>query len=387
MITIITGVPGMGKTALMVAMLLQEAKKGDRPLFVMGVDNLQIDHQPLPKIEDWTYSKPDKDDPSVELHYFTFPPNSILIVDEAQKIYRPRASSAKVPPIVSALETHRHTGIDIWLLTQKPSLLDQNVRDLCGRHIHIRNSILGRKIYEWPEYRAITETNLKDASSRFFKPPKQAFALYKSAELHTKQKFRIHNAFIVLAIMIPILIYLFYSLYTKFNTKINQTDKPMIGTLARVNEPQNKDLIDTSFLPSSQIQSIQQNDVITETKHPFIGFNFTIKGTLKSKRLNSTYYEITNGQKSLFITDRDLKNLGYEITQMNDCSSFLYFQGAQIVATCENEAAQSARSAPQSRVIEQMGVSGGTPDVDALSVPPNTTGLHTRSSPSNSPST
>lgn len=396
MITIITGVPGMGKTALMVSMLIEEEKKGDRPLYVMGVDNLLIEHQKLPTIDLWTYSKSDKDDPSLELFYFTFPPNSILIIDEAQKIYRPRSSSSKVPPIVSALETHRHTGIDIWLLTQKPSLLDSNVRDLCGRHMHIRNSILGRKIYEWPEYNAITETNLKSAASRFFRPPKSAFALYKSSELHTKQPRRIHNAFIVLALMIPLLFYQFYSLYTKFDSKINQTDKPLIGSLDRITSENKLGFFDVN-LPSQnkhlkiddsdKLQPLPQNQ---EIKHPFSGFDFVIKGIIKSKRLTLTYYRITNGLKSLFLTDQDLIKLGYSITQLNDCSSFLFFQGAQITVTCEADQMTTERSENRHFNREasplKSGVSGDlSPDGGSFHIPPNTKGLRSRTS-SNNPS-
>ena len=394
MITIITGVPGMGKTALMVSMLIEEEKKGDRPLYVMGVDNLLIDHQKLPTIDEWTYSKADKDDPSLELFYFTFPPNSILIIDEAQKIYRPRSSSSKVPPIVSALETHRHTGIDIWLLTQKPSLLDSNVRDLCGRHMHIRNSILGRKIYEWPEYNSITETNLKSAASRFFKPPKRAFSMYKSSELHTKQPRRIHNAFIVLSFLIPLLFYQFYNLYSKFDSKINQTDKSLIGSLDRIT-PDNKPLftdvnlsIKNNDLKINDFNQNQYEQQLQDLKHPFSGFDFVIKGTIKSKKISMTYYQLTNGHKSFFLSDKDLINLGYAITQLNPCSAFLLFQGAQVVATCEADIQINGftenRRFNREPLLQKLGVSGdSSPDGGSFAIPPNTIGLGSRTTPNN----
>lgn len=197
MITLITGIPGQGKTSLLVSMMLEFEKKAERPLFVMGIPDLQIEHVVAPPVEEWTEMRASPEDPTLQLAYFTFPPNSILIVDECQRLYRPRASASKVPPYVAALETHRHTGLDIILLTQKPKLIDINVRELVGRHIHIRNGLLGRYLYEWPHI-ADGESRLDrgEAAKRKFSPPKEAFKKYKSAEAHTKQKFRVNQIFI-----------------------------------------------------------------------------------------------------------------------------------------------------------------------------------------------
>lgn len=208
MITTITGIPGMGKTALLVQMLLEYEKAAERPLFVMGIPDLGIEHIVAPPVAEWTEMRPSPEDPTLELAYFTFPPNSILIVDEAQRVYRPRASASKVPAYVAALETHRHTGLDIILLTQKPKLLDMNVRELVGRHIHIRSGLLGRYLFEWPHI-ADGESRLdrSDAAKRKFSPPKVAFTKYKSAEVHTKHKFRVNQLFIYAALALVALIY------------------------------------------------------------------------------------------------------------------------------------------------------------------------------------
>lgn len=208
MITMITGIPGMGKTSLLVTMLLEYEKAAERPLFVMGIPDLKIEHVVAPPVTEWTEYRASPEDPSLELAYFTFPPNSILIIDEAQRVYRPRASSTKVPPYVAALETHRHTGLDIILLTQKPKLVDMNVRELVGRHIHIRSGLLGRYLYEWPHI-ADGESRIdrSDAAKRKFSPPKAAFTKYKSAEAHTKQKFRVNQLFIYAGLALAALFY------------------------------------------------------------------------------------------------------------------------------------------------------------------------------------
>jgi zona occludens toxin len=344
MITIITGVPGMGKTALLVSMMMEEHEKNEkageplRPFFVMGVPDLQIDHSPVPPVIEWTEKRPDKDDPSVELDYFTFPKNSIICIDEAQRVYRPRASTSKVPPHVAAHETHRHTGVDFWLLTQKPSLIDSNIRDLCGRHIHIKQGLFGRWLYEWTEYTDVkVKGNYEDASKRKFSPPKKAFTKYKSAELHTKQPRRFHQVFIVLALAVAFTGYNGFNVYHKFSSKTsgepiakndNASDRNIaVGTLA----PQ------PSIATAPSIQPVKYEQPPVE--HPYQDFEFIIVGQITSPSRDLTYYRLMNDKGRVVDTNsEELSALGYEIRQSNYCSAFLFYHGVGIVASCSRQA-------------------------------------------------
>jgi len=167
MITVFTGAPGAGKTAALVDYLSK--LPGDRPVFVDGLDGLTLPHTPVDANE-WHHQLPD---------------GAILVIDEVQRVWRPRGPGSKVPQSVAELETHRHRGIDVFITTQSPKLLDSNVRALVGRHVHIRDvGVLGRHWYEWPE---INESmNWKGCVNRHrFKLPKKAFSLYKSASIHT----------------------------------------------------------------------------------------------------------------------------------------------------------------------------------------------------------
>jgi zona occludens toxin (predicted ATPase) len=331
MITIITGVPGMGKTALVVSMMLKELEKGERPFFVMGIPELKLDHSPVPPVIEWTEKRPDPDDPSIELDYYTFPKNSIIIIDEAQRVFRPRASSSKVPPHVAAQETHRHTGVDFWLLTQKPRLIDSNIRDLAGRHIHLKKTIMGAYLYEWPEFveDVKSRASLGEAVKRKYSPPKESFALYKSSVHHTKQESRFHQAYVILFFALLMVSFFGYRLYSGLYQKIkNEPSDLLVETI----DPELKDAIDQA----SQKKSIEpiKVQVIEEPVHPYKGFTFNIKATIQNQRFKRTYYELNNGTNSVFITDEELKKLGYAITQATDCSSFLFFNGASITATC-----------------------------------------------------
>lgn len=167
MITLFTGSPGAGKTASLVDLLSK--LEGGRPLYVDGLNGLTLPHTPCDS-NNWHTELPD---------------GAILVIDEVQRVWRARSSGSKVPDSVAELETHRHRGIDVYLTTQAPALVDPNVRNLVGRHIHIRDTgIMGRWWYEWPE----TSVGMQwktCINKRRISLPKKSFELYKSSSLHT----------------------------------------------------------------------------------------------------------------------------------------------------------------------------------------------------------
>ena len=179
MITLLTGMPGAGKTAAMVDILRKLG--ADRPLFVhfeaserlrpeqkLLHDSLKLPHQPV-DASSWHKEVPD---------------GGILVIDEAQGVWRPRGPAAKVPEAIAALETHRHAGVDIYLTTQSPRLIDANVRGLVGRHVHIRDTgWLGRWWYEWPECNEGLSWKTCPVKKRY-KLPRQVFDVYASANEH-----------------------------------------------------------------------------------------------------------------------------------------------------------------------------------------------------------
>ena len=201
MIFLITGAPGTGKTAKAVSLLLDY--EGKRPIYNMGIPDLAVEHFVTPPVEHWTEQRTSPEDPAIKLPYFTFPENAVIIIDEAQRVYRPRSSGVKVPDHVAAFETHRHTGVDFILITQSPQLLDSNIRRLVGKHIHIRATHLGRYQYEWSECGEVESSASRSAAIRSkYTLPKKVFGLYKSAELHTKIKKPIHPGVVIVGLAV-----------------------------------------------------------------------------------------------------------------------------------------------------------------------------------------
>src|SRR5574338_212843 len=114
---------------------------------------------------------------------------------------------------------------------QDATLLDSHVRKLVGKHIHLEANWLGRKLFEWN--RVSDPTSRVDrqlAASRDYKLPKQAFAQYKSAEIHTKQKRRIPKAAFVLSAVLVAVPIVGWRLYTSIGARINPPQSAGIAT-------------------------------------------------------------------------------------------------------------------------------------------------------------
>lgn len=201
MITLITATPGGGKTALMVHDFISPAVSAGRLVLVHNVPGLTLPHEPLPPLSEWTENVLSDADSSVEVSRFCFPRGALVVVDEAQEVYRVRPAGMRVPSHVAALERHRHQGLDFVLVTQEPALLDSHVRRLVGRHIHIRATGLGRFLYEWPSVADAPDKNYRTAPVKTkWRLPRSVFGAYRSASLHVRPVRRIPTgAWVLLA--------------------------------------------------------------------------------------------------------------------------------------------------------------------------------------------
>ncbi|MGF6648626.1 zonular occludens toxin domain-containing protein [Paraburkholderia sp. GAS82] len=189
MITLITGTPGSGKSLYLVSQLRRELKAGRR-LLVNGINGLVIDHEIL-------------DDDTCRNWQNVVQAGDILVIDEVQRIWPPVAMGSKPTPDVEALHVHRHMGIDVFVVTQAPQRMSKTVRDLVGRHVHVRRLFgLNRAVlYEWDSVHN-PGGGFRDAVKTFWRYPRDVFNLYVSAEVHTKPKAVIPKALFVLPVAV-----------------------------------------------------------------------------------------------------------------------------------------------------------------------------------------
>lgn len=215
MITLLTGAPGTGKTAALVAML-EELGQG-RQLYVNGIPDLSIPHEKLDEPDKWPELVPD---------------GAVIIIDEVQRIWRPRGPGQKVPDHVAQLETHRHRGLDVYIITQGPNLVDSNVRALVGRHVHLRDlGILGRWWYEWPECADNCRTAWKNAPiKKRYRLPKRVFSKYKSSSLHVKPIRSVPWMLLVMVVALLGVALLSWQAYGMITAKISPKPLPVTAS-------------------------------------------------------------------------------------------------------------------------------------------------------------
>lgn len=226
MITLISGSPGSGKTAYVIDLL---SKETSRPIFICGIKT-SLPVSPVPPISEWTRTVPLPEDPSIQADAFDFPDGSIIVLDEAQNIYRPRPVSSKLPAIVSAFETHRHFGLDFYLITQRPAQIDSHVRRLVSTHIHLVNSWSGRKLFEWTEYADVeNKSSFSCAVHRPYKLNSSVFHLYESASIHTKVVKRRPLSFYFLIAFLIIFFLLAFYIFRSISSRVSPNKSSSIS--------------------------------------------------------------------------------------------------------------------------------------------------------------
>lgn len=181
MIYLTTGTPGSGKTLWSLYSIKKRVEAENRELEASGKPRREVYYS---GISDLRLPWVEFDDAT---KWNELPPGSVIVIDECQRVFRPRGAASAVPEYIAAMETHRHKGYDIYLITQHPMLVDQNIRRLVGQHHHIvrKFGISAATVHKWGSAHEITKRNLLEAERTTWPYSKEVFSYYKSSELHT----------------------------------------------------------------------------------------------------------------------------------------------------------------------------------------------------------
>lgn len=179
-ITLVTGLPGHGKTLYSLVRWKGEAEAAGRPVFHSSGDT----SDGIPGLTlNWQAWNPRE--------WFKLPTGALMVMDECQRVFPIRGRGADVPEHVRQLETHRHLGLDLVLITQDPMLIDPHVRRLVDRHLHVVRKF-GTHFATIHEYvngvRDSVAKSRGDSIKHEWRYPTAAFDWYKSAEAHTVKR-------------------------------------------------------------------------------------------------------------------------------------------------------------------------------------------------------
>jgi zona occludens toxin len=180
MIILITGALGTGKTALAVQ-LLTESEYYPSSAFVFGVRGWHGAGQYFELPQDPVSNQALFDSVGRVSH-------SVFLVDEAKKVWPSRVAGRPVPPFIDSHLAESRSVAQDWILTaQAPGQIDNKLRDLVGRHIHIEKTALGLKYCEAGGCREKLDFT-GDQCRRWSFPDPSVYALYESSEAETKHQ-------------------------------------------------------------------------------------------------------------------------------------------------------------------------------------------------------
>lgn len=182
-INFVTGLPRQGKTLYTFMMVMERAKKENRPVYYCNIPEVTV--------PGWTrIDHPDK--------WMECPNDSIIIVDELQDFWGLSSPGARVPLPILELSKHGKRGIDFYFITQDPSLVHLTPRKLCEVHWHVVRAFGTENAMAHKFNRMQTDPErVKSKSEKYpWRYPKEAFGKkdkagnwitlpwYKSADVH-----------------------------------------------------------------------------------------------------------------------------------------------------------------------------------------------------------
>ncbi|WP_220721570.1 zonular occludens toxin domain-containing protein [Agarivorans litoreus] len=182
-IILITGVPGSGKSLEAIKRLYAQSviNKDDskaaqhRPIYA-DIDGCCIDGVETPP-DDWRET----------------PEGSIVTYDECQRLFPSTGKAGNsTDDKVIAMETIRHTGHTLILITQSPTFIHHHIRKLVTEHIHIERQFGLERCRQLTWSRCaidpLDKRDRRDADVKQVSYDKKLYSLYKSSTKHTVKK-------------------------------------------------------------------------------------------------------------------------------------------------------------------------------------------------------
>lgn len=118
------------------------------------------------------------------------PNGSVMVFDECQDHFPPMANSAKRPIHYTKFQTHRHTGVDVHLITQHFTFLDSHIQKTTNKHIHYFQILGSSRVTRYERDKQFNTDNPKDREQCIksaITRDKKFYGVYWSADEHTSK--------------------------------------------------------------------------------------------------------------------------------------------------------------------------------------------------------
>lgn len=238
-VNLVTGKPGSYKSAYVMSIIMNAL---DRPVYVCNFRGLQIDSLKALGVDIHIL-----DDFS---NWRDCPDRSLICVDELQEFSRSVATKAKtedLPEHFTALEKHRHRGMDFYFITQHPMYIHTHIRRLLENHIHFQRS-KGLPYSVKREWQSVCDRpeDMKNATSamgctvEMYRPDKNVFDFYESTVQDT-HKLKVPRKLYFYGILIGFFLILFLFLGSKTISYLSgTTEKPSVSSVVSAVDPSSK---------------------------------------------------------------------------------------------------------------------------------------------------
>jgi zona occludens toxin len=362
--TLITGLNGHGKTLFAVAEILRYVPGSklttttgasvERRLCVSGIPGLMLEHELVDaeevnpeRFEDkWREHVREPGTPPLDVHrlvnnWWTWAqPGDVIVVDEAQRCFRPFASGRRVPMFIEKLETARHYGVQFLYLTQGPALLHTNVRNLVGPHLHVER-IFGTArvlVREWPK--CSNPDRIKFAATRYWRHDRKAFQLYTSAQLHTRFGARLPFAVFGLVGALVVLAVLGWYLKARLFPGAEQLDsqaKP--ASAASAPRPVPLGAMASAQQPGTAGALLARPLAVgapVKDREPYAGIGLHLAGAWFEAGREVAYFSMSiDGATVGTLTLAQLGRAGYAWRSYGPCAGVLIFGERERAVTCD----------------------------------------------------
>ncbi|AXH77774.1 MAG: zonular occludens toxin [Inoviridae sp.] len=272
------------------------------------------------------------DNPSL---WHTLPKQSIILIDEVQQYFPQRPAGSKVPIAIGELETHRHGGYDLYLITQDAMLIDVNMRRLVGRHTNYYNGLGGKRLTKVEDSKVFNPSDYfatQNLDKKIIKHNKNFYGAYHSAEIHT-HKFKVPKfVYYFFGIIVLLLVCGFAVnsvLFSDDDIKPDnkKPDIPIINTEVKLNNV-------AALTVSNPPAAINKNDSIIAEYYNNLVKGVYIDGSVwHSKNGGYFDYSFSNRDKKQIFSASDA---GLAVTSISSCLAKLSINSYVTYITCNS---------------------------------------------------